>query len=88
MKQSFTPAKNLTDKDGNSVDFYGYQWWMMEYKNMKINMACGLYGQYIIMIPEKNLVIVRLGHRTSKESRGHFNTDVYSYIEAGLSIAE
>ncbi len=88
IKQSFTPAKNLTDRYGNSVDFYGYQWWMMTYKNMKITMACGLYGQYIIMIPDKNLVIVRLGHRTSKEYKGHFNADVYSYIEAGLSIAE
>jgi len=88
LKQSFSPASNLSDYAGNSVDFYGYQWWILNYKNMKINMACGLYGQYIIMIPQKNMVIVRLGHKTSKEYRGHFNADVYSYIEAALSIVE
>lgn len=88
IKQSFTPASNLSDKDGNSVDFYGYQWWILNYKNMKINMACGLYGQYIIMIPQKKLVIVRLGHKTSNQSIGHFNADVYSYVDAGLTLAE
>lgn len=88
IRQSFTPAKNLTTSSGNTVDFYGYQWWILNYKGMKMNMACGLYGQYIIMIPQKNMVIVRLGHKTSNEYKGHFNTDVYSYIDAGLSIAE
>jgi len=88
IKQSFSPASNLSDRDGNNVDFYGFQWWILNYKNMKINMACGLYGQYIIMIPQKNMVIVRLGHKTSKEYRGHYNADVYTYIDAGLSIVE
>lgn len=88
LKQSFSPALNLSDNLGNNVDFYSYQWWILNYKNMKINMACGLYGQYIIMIPQKNLVIVRLGHKTSKKYQGHFNADVYSYIEAGISITE
>lgn len=87
IKQSFSPAANLTNKNGNTVDYYGYQWWILNYKNMKINMACGLYGQYIIMIPQKNIVIVRLGHKTSEQYIGQFNADVYSYIDAGLEIA-
>lgn len=88
IKQSLTPAKHLSTRKGYTVDFYGYQWWILNYKDMKINMACGLYGQYIIIIPNKNLVIVRLGHKASTKFKGHFTSDVYTYIDAGLSLVE
>jgi len=50
-------------------------------------MAIGLGGQYIIIIPEKNIVIVRLGHKRSQKSTGIFPSELYSMIRAGLDIA-
>ncbi len=87
IRQSITPAKNLTDNEGNSVDFYGYQWWLLKYKDMSITIAWGLYGQFIIIIPEKQMVVVRLGHKSTKKTIGHFSADLYMYIDAALYIS-
>jgi|YNPMSStandDraft_1061717.scaffolds.fasta_scaffold00569_5 CubicO group peptidase (beta-lactamase class C family) len=87
IRQSITPAKNLTDNEGNNVDFYGYQWWLLKYKEMNITLAWGLYGQFIIIIPEKQMVVVRLGHKSPKKTIGRYTADVYMYIDAALTIA-
>lgn len=88
IKQSITPAKNLTDNEGNSVDFYGYQWWLLNYKNMHITLAWGLYGQFIIIIPEKQMVIVRLGHKSTRQMVGRYTIDLYQYIDAALDLVD
>lgn len=87
MKKCFTPASYLNDHIGNPLAFYGYQCWTTTHENMKVDMAIGLGGQYIIMVPEKNIVIVRLGHERSQESTGFFPSELYSMISAGLDIA-
>lgn len=38
--------------------YYGYQWWVKDYKNIRINFAAGYGGQYIFVIPEFDVVIV------------------------------
>ncbi|MCX7861482.1 MAG: beta-lactamase family protein [Bacteroidales bacterium] len=86
IKESTSPAKNLTDNEGNSVDFYGYQWWLLNYKNMNITLAWGLYGQFIIIIPEKQMVIVRLGHKSTRQTIGHYTADLYRYIDAAFDL--
>lgn len=88
LRQSLTPAKNLTDNEGNSVDFYGYQWWLLKYKGMDISIAWGLYGQFIIIIPDKQMVIVRLGHKSTKKTIGRFTADLYMYIDAALNLVD
>ncbi len=37
---------------------YGYQWWVKDYKNIRINFAAGYGGQYIFVIPKLKVVIV------------------------------
>lgn len=37
---------------------YGYQWWVKDYKNVRINFAAGYGGQYIFVIPEFDIVFV------------------------------
>ena len=87
ITRSLTPAANINDRNGDPVNFYGYQWWTTQHKDMKINMAVGLGGQYIIMIPDKNIVIVRLGHKRSLTRKGVFSSDLFQWIDAGLEIA-
>jgi len=67
VKKSIEPIF-LKDEDGFPVDYYGYSWWLTSVDGMKIFYARGILGQYIIVIPVKNMVIVRLGKK--KADRG------------------
>ncbi len=73
-------------KTGEVVDFYGQQWWLIKYNNLKIPYARGILGQYIFVIPEKNAIIVRLGHQRSKYKINHHPTETYSYLKTGLDM--
>ncbi len=84
LNESTNPAYYLKDKNGNPVDFYGYQIWTTYYKNMNITFCRGIKGQYIIVIPEKNIIAVRLGHKRSKEFINNNPADIYTYIDFAL----
>ncbi len=60
VKQSITPC-NLIDEFGCRVTYYGYSWWLTTVDAMAVFYARGILGQFIIVIPDKNMVIVRLG---------------------------
>jgi CubicO group peptidase (beta-lactamase class C family) len=86
LHETTTPAAYLTDDDGLSVDYYGYQWWIMNYNGYKIPYMRGILGQYVFAIPEKNAVVVRLGHKRSDELIGPNRKDMYTYLEAAFQI--
>ena len=84
VKASSTPAFYLKDRDGIPVDFYGYQMWMNNYKGLEVFYSRGILGQFIIMIPEKEIIIVRLGHKRGPDLHNHHPTDFYTYIDFAL----
>ncbi|NVO21666.1 MAG: serine hydrolase [Bacteroidetes bacterium] len=86
IRQATTPDTWLKDEKGNTCNWYGYQFWTLTYKGMKVNFARGILGQYIFMIPDKKAVIVRLGHKRSTEKKGEIPLDVFMFLDAGLSI--
>jgi CubicO group peptidase (beta-lactamase class C family) len=86
LDETTTPANYLTDDDGLHVDYYGYQWWIMNYNGYKIPYMRGILGQYVFAIPEKNAVVVRLGHKRSDELIGPNRKDMYVYMEAASQI--
>lgn len=85
LAQSFEP---WTIQDGkNSVcDWYGLHWWMGEVDGVKFKSARGMRGQYIVIIPEKNMVVVRIGHQQSKERINNMPVDMLTYIRMGLAF--
>lgn len=86
VKASVSPAYYLKDRKGNPVDFYGYQMWMTYYKNMDVFYARGIQGQFIVVIPEKNLVVVRLGNKRGTMLPNYHSEDLYTYIDFALGL--
>jgi len=89
ISEATTPKEYLLDKrDNKPVDYYGYQWWIIDYKGYKIPYMRGILGQYIFSIREKNAVVVRLGHDRSSEYIGRHPKDVYLYLDAAFMILD
>jgi CubicO group peptidase (beta-lactamase class C family) len=60
---------------------YGYGFWLSNYKDKTIFAMRGILGQYVITIPEDDLVIVRLGHQRDPKKVNAFPIDFYIYID-------
>jgi CubicO group peptidase (beta-lactamase class C family) len=81
VKESISPAPILNEDCSNSCDFYGYHWWLAKRNGKEIFYARGILGQYVIVIPEKNIVMVRLGNKRGDKPKGDVHTaDFYTYI--------
>lgn len=57
---------NIPNDSGQPANNYGYQWWLIP-EDPGVFYARGILGQYIICIPEKNMVIVRLGEKRDEK---------------------
>jgi CubicO group peptidase (beta-lactamase class C family) len=71
----------LAKQDETPVDNYGYQWWITNYKGEQIFYARGILGQYIFVIPSKNIIMVRLGHKRASKSGDELPKDGYTYLD-------
>ena len=50
-------------------------------------MMRGHLGQYVIVQPEDNVIIVRLGHQKSPDNNTHiFSNDITTYIKEGYTM--
>ena len=82
VKASTTPANLIDSETGKTNDFYGFQWWIVpNYKGEKVFYARGILGQMIIVIPSKNIVIVRLGNQKPIKENNHYK-GVFEMIDA------
>jgi len=68
---------------------YGYGWWLETYKGQKVFMERGHLGQYVIVFPELDLIIVRLGELKGNRTEDKpYTEDIYIYMDAALEMAE
>ena len=65
---------------------YGYGLWISDYLDKDIFLMRGILGQYVICIPEDNLIITRLGHHRSKVLIDSFSSDFYTYIDEAYEM--
>ncbi len=83
---SIKPA-DLVDEEMKKNDKYGYAWWLLpNYNGHNIFYARGILGQYIICIPDKKMIVVRLGRKREKKKGSDHPTDLYYYIDAALDM--
>lgn len=89
MEEALAPASYLKDQWGKDpLTYYGYQTWIMNYKGERCPYFRGMLGQYIIAIPSKNTVVVRLGHKRSREYVKELTTDIIRYMEIAEKILQ
>lgn len=74
-------AKSIVPRFEKSPE-YGYGFWLSDHLNKNIFVMRGILGQYVISIPEDELIIVRLGHQRGGRSGLPFTNDFYTYIDA------
>lgn len=68
---------------------YGYGFWLSNHRNKNIFVMRGILGQYVITIPEDNMIIVRLGHQKGSGVYGKvFTHDFYEYVDAAYEMIE
>lgn len=74
----------LPDHESNKpVDYYGGHWWNMSSLFQEpVFYARGILGQYVIVVPERKLVIVRLGHKRGTKIGMHYKESVDLTLEA------
>ena len=78
----FTSPLNIMDEENKKADYYGYQLWRLPDRE-GVFYARGILGQYIIIVPQKNVVIVRLGEHRGEIVRHSFE-EVYSLVDWAL----
>ena len=80
VKKTITPRFTETPQ-------YGYGWWMHTINGKKLFYMRGHLGQFVIVIPQDELIIVRLGHLKGVQTDidPHSN-DLYTYVEEAYKM--
>ncbi|MBK8415098.1 MAG: serine hydrolase [Bacteroidetes bacterium] len=84
VNAAISPA-SISDGDAPNT-IYGYQWWLTDYMGTPVFYARGILGQYIFVLPSKQLIFVRLGHeRGEKDANGEL-LDVPVYLSEVMKL--
>lgn len=65
--------------------YYGYGWWLYTFEDKKVYTMNGHRGQFVIVFPEEDIIIVRLGDINIQG--GSDSGDLYKYISEGYNLA-
>lgn len=89
IDEAISPASYLVDEWGEDpLDYYGFQMWVMHYKGNSYPYMRGMLGQYVVAIPERNAIFVRLGHKRSKVYRRDLPEDLIKYMDTVMNILD
>ena len=82
-------VKKATSKRFDKSPYYGYGFWLGNHKGMDYFSMRGHLGQYVIVFPKENIIIVRLGKTNDKKTE----TDIYPkdlliYMEESLKMTK
>ena len=77
IEQSFVP-RGVSPISGNQ---YGYGWWMRELAGHQAYFAWGFGGQYIILVPDLDLVVVTTSASTVAEDRRSHRRTLFELVE-------
>jgi CubicO group peptidase (beta-lactamase class C family) len=79
-------AKSVKPVHPNGA-MYGYGWWLKTIGSKQFFMMRGHLGQYVIVEPNDNVIIVRLGHsKGNNKLVGQFTEDINTYISEAYNM--
>ena len=82
-----TFVKKCTTPRFEASPQYGYGWWMQTILGKKLYYMRGHLGQFVIVIPEDDLLIVRLGHLKGVQTADDpHSDDLYVYVEEAYEM--
>lgn len=85
--EAMRPAGYLKDQWGkDTLDYYGFQTWIMRYHGQVNPYMRGMLGQYVFVVPEKDAIVVRLGRKRSDIYRRELTTDIIRYMDIAMKI--
>lgn len=67
---------------------YGYGFWLSDHLDKHIFVMRGILGQYVITVPQDNVIIVRLGHNRGGRTEAPFSDDFYVFIEEAYAMLD
>ena len=89
VQEAISPASYLENEFGDGpLDYYGFQIWVVHYKGLTFPVFRGLGGQYLFMIPQKNAIVVRLGHKRSDVYDREKTIDLDQYLDIAFKILQ
>lgn len=87
MDELMRPASYLKDQWGkDSLNYYGFQTWVMDYHGMRCPYMRGMLGQYIIAVPDLDAIVVRLGRKRCDVYNREITTDITRYMDIAMKI--
>ena len=74
-------VKSISPRFKESTE-YGYGFWLGKWNENKVFWMQGHLGQYVFVIPEENVIVVRLGHRKGERN----GRDYFTYLDEAFKI--
>ena len=82
-------VKKVTTKRFEKSPHYGYGFWLGNYNGMKYFSMRGHLGQYVMVFPKENIIIVRLGKTNDKKTEADIiPQDQLIYIEEAIKMTK
>ncbi len=84
-KASVAPA--AIDDKGTPNKRYGYFWWLAELDGQPVWYCRGFHGEYVVVLPNEDLVFVRTGMKREEVNETGHPTDVFKWIAIAREMA-
>lgn len=84
-----TQPAGMLNADGTPCVTYSQSWWLIpDYKGHHVFYARGILGQYVLVVPDLDMVVVRLGKKRLPDASDDIPGDVYYYLDAALAVSK
>ena len=66
------------------VNYYGYNWWITRIGKHYVPYTAGLFGQYVYVVADENMIVVRLGRlQTDDDDKNYVGAAIQMFGKKG-----